>query len=42
MQPKQLLGNDRFEGCGVELMTKIAEILNFTVVFKLVDDDKVQ
>ena len=40
-QPKQLIGNARFEGFGVDLMDKIAQILNFTIVYKLVDDDKV-
>ena len=40
-QMKQLRGNERFEGYAVELMTGIAEVLNFTIIFKLVDDDKV-
>ena len=40
-KPKQLIGNARFEGFGVDLMDKIARILNFTIAYKLVDDDKV-
>ena len=41
LQKDQLIGNDRFEGFAVELMTEIAAFLGFNVTFQLVADGKV-
>ena len=41
-QKEQLVGNDRFEGFAVELMTEIAKILHFNITFQLVADSSVR
>nr|AHN49642.1 ionotropic glutamate kainate receptor 2 [Caligus rogercresseyi] len=38
LEKKSLKGNDRFEGFAIDLMLDIAQLLDFNVTFKLVDD----
>ncbi|XP_059097644.1 glutamate receptor ionotropic, kainate 2-like isoform X2 [Tigriopus californicus] len=39
-ETRKLVGNDRFEGFAIDLMSEIAKVLRFNVTFKLVDDGR--